>query len=60
MSDDDFFDDFNWTDAVVVGSAIDYLFEEDKEDEKLRRLLERELDPDYDPIFNPDDEEPYP
>jgi hypothetical protein len=58
--DDDLFDDFDWQDAVVISSAMDYLVEGDEEEEKRRRWLERELPEDYDPIFNPDDEEPYP
>ena len=57
---DDFFDDFDWQDGVVVGSFVDYMTEEEKREERLRRLLERDLPEDYDPIFNPDDEEPYP
>ena len=57
---DDFFDDFDWQDAVVVGSFVDYMTEEEKREERLKRLLERELPEDYDPIFNPDDEETYP
>ena len=57
---DDFFDDFDWEDGVVVGSFVDYMTEEEKREEQLRRLLERDLPEDYDPIFNPDDEEPYP
>ena len=57
---DDFFDDFDWQDAVVVGSFVDYMTEEEKREERLRRLLERDLPEDYDPIFNPDDDEPYP
>jgi len=58
--DDDLFDDFDWTDAVIGGSFVDYMTEEEKHEERLRRLLERDLPEDYDPIFNPDDEEPYP
>ena len=55
MSDDDFFDDLDWTDAVIGGSFIDYMTEEEKREENLRRKYEQ--DPDYDPAL--DDEEPY-
>jgi len=58
--DDDLFDDFDWTDGVIGGSFVDYVTEEERREEQLRRWLERELPEDYDPIFNPDDEEPYP
>jgi hypothetical protein len=60
MSFDDFFDDLDWQDMVVGLGFLDYMTEEERRDEKLRRLLERDLPEDYDPIFNPDDEEPYP
>ena len=57
---DDFFDDFDWQDAVVVGSFLDYMVDQEKLDEEEERRRRRKHDPDYDPIFNPDDDEPYP
>lgn len=47
--DDDFFDDFDWEDAVVVGSFVDFMTEEEAEDERRRRKLEGEMS------TNPDD-----
>ena len=46
--DFDDFDDFDWEDAVVVGSFVDFMAEEEDEDERLRRKLERKM-------LNPDD-----
>jgi hypothetical protein len=54
--DDDLFDDFDWEDAVVVGSFVDYMVDQEESEEKRRK--KRELDPDYDPME--DGEEPYP
>ena len=46
--DFDDFDDFDWEDAVVVGSFVDFMTEEEAEDERRRRKLERKM-------LNPDD-----
>ncbi len=46
--DFDDFDDFDWEDTVVVGSFVDFMTEEEAEDERRRRKLERKM-------LNPDD-----
>ena len=42
------FDDFDWEDGVIIGSAVDYMVDQEEEDEKRRKKLEQ--DADYDPM----------
>ena len=44
------FDDFDWEDGVIIGSFSDYMVDQEKEDEKARKKLEREM-------FGPDEPE---
>ena len=56
--DFDDLDDFDWEDAVVVGSFVDFMTEEEAENERQRRKLERKmLNPDDDSDRCQDDEE---
>ena len=42
--DDNFLDDdFDWEDGVIIGGFFDYMTEQEEEDERLRRKLEREM-----------------
>ena len=60
MCDDFFDDDLSWEEISRVGSFVDYMVDQEDEDEKRRRELEDEpdfddpLDEDYED--DPDDE----
>ncbi len=41
--DDNFLDDFDWEDGVIIGGFFDYMTEQEEEDERLRRKLERKM-----------------
>lgn len=61
MDFDDFFDDFDWKDGVLIGSFFDYMTEDEFDEERRRKKMKRRRPSNPDDLDWQDlDDEDYP